>query len=886
MAEISELSLLEIIGERRKKYELSFITTFNAYLPFYEQIVFRQLKNAGCRANVLLMDERQFLNSITDTHNRPKLAGLDYTLIPVNNRGGVFHPKILLLVGKENGLLCVGSHNMTFSGFGKNREMTVCFELGANKDSKKDLFTFQKVWRSLRQWSATQPPELLAAFDLAEQRADWLTEKIEPATKRDVSFFATAPSSDGASLWEQTRCQIPDSIRRATLIAPFFDDNLAFLEKITGDLNPKEFIVGIEPKTVVLSKDAVRLFPQIKFVETENLRQGAGYLHAKCLLIETDGGEEILIVGSANASSAAWLASGSCSNTEAIVVLRHSEKDSVAKCLGLDELAALPRIDADAWNSIRSRNEIFTEDVSSAKHIFLVAIETGSGFEIDSANKKINFSLGATLLGANDTVIAESKVIQIASGKFFIEVGDATIRGNVSRIEVETLEGERCLIYVHHTTQVARSFHRSKYTDIYEAIENFDTPLNEQLLKIVEKIIFDETDDYAGNFEASVSSSVSTGENFIADSKIDFRQDESPQENFSVSAAEIENKKRLATLRQDSLSELLTFINRRLYSPASKENQTADFSSEEEQVNSDDDEEDRENGESNKERQEAANRLAKTYRAKTKTMMARMSNRLKSVSDSEDPRQIFVAVRQLSAVLSFLRLVRDYEYSQPEPASDESFIDAVKEWIFFLDATAAFFFCRRKVFENQTVLPSSILSEELPSVIGHLIWLAWDCPFDIEMLEEKKKNLYSDTEDEDGWFLEDVIDGAACFLKFASVFSSDSKILSKAKEIFGIASDHFACEDEEMLQWFEHHQKWMEKISAAQENVQSLSTENRKPQIGDFVYLKKSSLPEIFIVSKDSSTNIHVIDFNSRNRVRQISSAKDFVAAINLFPEN
>lgn len=59
----------------------------------------------GSRKLSAVMDEI----SLTEEHNRPKLAGLDYTLIPVNNRGGVFHPKILLLVGKENGLLCVGS---------------------------------------------------------------------------------------------------------------------------------------------------------------------------------------------------------------------------------------------------------------------------------------------------------------------------------------------------------------------------------------------------------------------------------------------------------------------------------------------------------------------------------------------------------------------------------------------------------------------------------------------------------------------------------------------------------------------------------------------------------------------------------------------------------
>lgn len=36
-----------------------------------------------------------------------------------------------------------------------------------------------------------------------------------------------------------------------------------------------------------------------------------------------------------------------------------------------------------------------------------------------------------------------------------------------------------------------------------------------------------------------------------------------------------------------------------------------------------------------------------------------------------------------------------------------------------------------------------ILTEEFPSIIAYLIWLAWDCGFNIERLEEKKRNLYS-----------------------------------------------------------------------------------------------------------------------------------------------
>ena len=71
-------------------YEASLIATFNAYLPFYEEVVLRRLVNAGVRHNVLLMDARQY--SVSLQSHPPRLAGRDYTLASVAVPGA-FHPK-------------------------------------------------------------------------------------------------------------------------------------------------------------------------------------------------------------------------------------------------------------------------------------------------------------------------------------------------------------------------------------------------------------------------------------------------------------------------------------------------------------------------------------------------------------------------------------------------------------------------------------------------------------------------------------------------------------------------------------------------------------------------------------------------------------------------
>ncbi|WP_192560514.1 hypothetical protein [Pseudomonas allokribbensis] len=51
------VSILEVI--KRGGYEASLITTYNATLPFYEEVLLRKLVSAGCRHNVVLMDRQQ-----------------------------------------------------------------------------------------------------------------------------------------------------------------------------------------------------------------------------------------------------------------------------------------------------------------------------------------------------------------------------------------------------------------------------------------------------------------------------------------------------------------------------------------------------------------------------------------------------------------------------------------------------------------------------------------------------------------------------------------------------------------------------------------------------------------------------------------------------------
>lgn len=121
-----DISLLAAL--KGAKFEASLVTTFNATLPFYEEVVLRRLQAAESRHDVVLMDAVQCARSWATPSLRPRLAGSAYALIPMLAPGS-FHPKICLLASKKRCVVFIGSHNLTLSGFGFNRKVTTCIDV-------------------------------------------------------------------------------------------------------------------------------------------------------------------------------------------------------------------------------------------------------------------------------------------------------------------------------------------------------------------------------------------------------------------------------------------------------------------------------------------------------------------------------------------------------------------------------------------------------------------------------------------------------------------------------------------------------------------------------------------------------------------------------------
>jgi hypothetical protein len=243
--QISILDIAESTG-----FEASLITTFNASLPFYEEIVLRRLRANGCRKNVVLMDAAQCSAAWDSEASRPRFAGYDYSLIPIR-ASAAFHPKLAIFVGHKRASILVGSHNLTVAGFGYNRELTNLVELSAKKQDDAGSI-LNDIWGSLVTWlenaSGYCPPELIQdAISLQKH----LKPFLNPGAIHNSAIFLSQTAGD-IGLFAKLRESVNFGVRRVLVVGAFFDEKLAFLRAIRSRWPGAEIVVGIDPDTVYL----------------------------------------------------------------------------------------------------------------------------------------------------------------------------------------------------------------------------------------------------------------------------------------------------------------------------------------------------------------------------------------------------------------------------------------------------------------------------------------------------------------------------------------------------------------------------------------------------------------------------------------------------------
>ena len=327
-------NILSLIGKDRRKYSTCIITCFNFDFTFFEERIMSILRTADIKNVNVFVDGKYLENAQENSSNREFQTHKTYSFNPIYT-AGVFHPKIMLLMGAKHGLLIIGSGNISSSGLSTNDEIWGAFHMNGLDSPNAPLIA--DAWHYLQQFIEKAKGFNLEKFKWIPQRSPWVADL---ASLRNQSFIDTvenqsmkflANDSTGSSYTKLLNNLPDEEIKKLTIVAPYFDKNGTLLKNLNIDLNVNN-IECITDETFGLLPSSLdySLNGKVKFFDWKNCAEkydsAHNRLHAKLFHFEYKSGQEYLLIGSANGSIQAFGNKDQiAANEEAGILLRRNE---------------------------------------------------------------------------------------------------------------------------------------------------------------------------------------------------------------------------------------------------------------------------------------------------------------------------------------------------------------------------------------------------------------------------------------------------------------------------------------------------------------------------------------------------------------------------------
>ena len=769
----NRLSLLDEL--RTGSFEASLIATFNAYLPFYEEVVLRRLENAGARHNVLMMDAGQYATSIKN--HPPRLAGRRYTIAPVQV-AGAFHPKLILLLGKQKSLIAIGSHNVTLAGFGFNRELSNIIRI-ENPDDLEGQEALAATWDVIETWisqAATQLPiELLDSIRKLRQVGQLRTAQRTTASHLHV----LGGGLDSEPLWSKVRDISPNKVTRVAIVGAFFDNGLRFVRRLLADLKPDRLVVGIDPATVQLP-DVARRLPGIEYVRLSNLGGepingdgSAGYLHAKALFVESLGDERIFVSGSANPSSPAWLATNASGNVE-IMVARLGEGAMAAENeTGLASILDMPMLTEEDWKTIEA-NDVKNESTARLGLRPGIVIADGNQliFPIDCVPQ--GSDLEFALLNEDGYEIYRLEKITTEGANYVLSVPQAELRLAVW-LRCDSSGVTEAKFLLHHPyiiEEQARTGPQRQFRDALLSLQS-DSPNIDLLIECIDKIIFSEY----GSESARLGKVTSKRSFAIEDSR--------QTDSLAIDLSEIRSRKAKHRMRHSNdfayLLDTLIYHLHRLPGDRPTEARDRFGRTEEEQIDMDDDELKEENQPDPLEHTV----LLELCHSKVGTVVNRMITQLRAYANGKNALdQVLI---RLLGVLAVLRELRTCDEKVPWVAKGKTTVPKEHSCKLFEEVMYSLFEGEQSLL-NLGNADELEFSDDLARLKGLLIWLAWETGYTLDLYKP-----FMETDEQQQTRLQ----RNAMLVALAQTIQSDDVVIHEARLSIGAISSG-------ELEWFRY----------------------------------------------------------------------------------
>lgn len=705
------VSLLEVI--KRGGYEASLITTFNATLPFYEEVLLRKLVGAGCRHNVVLMDRQQCAVAWGSQATRPRLAGHAYTLLPIGVNGA-FHPKICLLLGAKKASILIGSHNLTLSGLGFNREITNWVEVGGVKDGEGAAI-LRSVWQMLREWinlehSKVPAPLLESALAIDRFIAPLIARAGPMTTPAVLGQWAGAPS-----LIDQVAAHITAPVRRIAVLGAFFDRELLLIRELKARWPETQVVIGIDPETVQHPGIDVKA---ARHVDARSLwSKEAGYLHAKVFYFESDqAASDVFVSGSANPSRPAWMGRSGSGNVEAVLLQVGNAARKAAEATSMRDLFELPDLDHETLVDIRQRNAVGEIKYPEGGLPILVGFSiVQQGLVRITCRGNPLVVTRAVLLGPNQEELERVDVIDCSDDEvaFRTTVEPTDIRSCL--LEEDGYPVARAMIL--HPSIIESNAQSSRHYQIRSALSELgssDADIS-KLIASVERVIFAEQTDH--EIEEAIREHHGRLDRPVAGAA---------PESLVINVNEMtRSKHKQRLLKSGDLAYLIDVLMRRLSEGLEVQGIEVDRAgrTEEEQVGQEDETpDDYVDNPAEKTRLSDAE-IVQIVARKARSLCRKMVQQLELASH-EESRQV-VAPIQLIAVLALIRELRHLDKQKRWLATGQPLVEECDRR-YLLDESVRYLLGSQSRLLDVIDKAAGDSADETMQLRTLLVWLAWD----------------------------------------------------------------------------------------------------------------------------------------------------------------
>jgi hypothetical protein len=276
------------------RWNAALFTSYALSLSFFESAPLIALRRTGCRSIALLADKEGYRVSISEAGVTQ--VGRTYELAPVCVDEGIFHPKMMVLLGPDGPRAAIGSGNLTFNGWGGNLEMLDYIAPKNAPQAFADLADFLLALQTTDRVHAEWPD--LSQFVEACQRAG------EQAGDRGTRVINSLQRSIAEQLVSEAE-RLGGALS-LTVASPFFGSSIAAVQSLADKLNAEEVAVLTPVKTPeqfpFVQADAVNF--KIKPVTAPLFSEDARKLHSKLIEVVCRRGC-VCLSGSTNATSPA-----------------------------------------------------------------------------------------------------------------------------------------------------------------------------------------------------------------------------------------------------------------------------------------------------------------------------------------------------------------------------------------------------------------------------------------------------------------------------------------------------------------------------------------------------------------------------------------------------